>query len=160
VQLSSPPASWRVKARTARQWNYFRYAAYNPSMRWALTFLVVVGAVAQQVPDPPELVRVSLETPAKVGLPVWLKISTDQVPVPLKFSTDQEINYPLSVEPNYHPCHDVEVRKDGKPFPRITYPDSAIQMPVTFGGNLRDVCSRLTELGDRQGTVESPPVRR
>jgi len=105
-------------------------------MRWALPFLVVAGAVAQQPPVPPEFARVSLETPAKVGLPVWLKISTDQVPVPLKFSTDQEINYPLSVEPNYHPCHDVEVRKDGKPFPRITYPDSAIGIGFMVPGNL------------------------
>ncbi len=51
---------------------------------------------------------VALEAPARVGLPIWLKISAPD-----------EIRYPFYTAPDWHVCHDIEVRKDGKPFPRI-----------------------------------------
>lgn len=66
---------------------------------------------------------VALEAPARVGMPVWLKISTSN-----------ELRYPFYTVPDWHECHDVEVRKDGKPLPRFAYPTDAIGKLVVFAG--------------------------
>ena len=49
---------------------------------------------------------VYLETPAKVGMPVWLKVSTG-------------VHYPKGVHPADFGCDEVEVRRNGKLLPRI-----------------------------------------
>lgn len=66
---------------------------------------------------------VALEAPARVGLPVWLKISAPD-----------EIRYPFYTVPDWHECHDVEIRKDGKPFPRFQWPPTALPQMVVFAG--------------------------
>jgi hypothetical protein len=53
----------------------------------------------------------------------------------LKISTDREIRYPFYVVP-FHACYDIEVRKDGMPFPRIMHSSSAIELGIMFAGNL------------------------
>jgi hypothetical protein len=40
------------------------------------------------------------------------------------------------VVPDFHACYDVEVRKDGMPFPRIMHSSSAIELGIMFAGNL------------------------
>ena len=66
---------------------------------------------------------VELESPARVGLPVWLKISAPD-----------EIRYPFYTVPDWHECHDVEVRKDGKPLPRFQPPPTAFRQVVVVAG--------------------------
>ena len=68
---------------------------------------------------------VALEAPARVDLPVWLKISTRN-----------EIRYPFYTVPDWHTCYDVEVRKDGKPVPRFKPPPTAIAQVIIFAGNI------------------------
>ena len=68
---------------------------------------------------------VALEAPARVGLPVWLKISTRN-----------EIRYPFYTVPDWHTCYDVEVRKDGKPLSRFQPPPTAIAQIIVFAGNI------------------------
>jgi hypothetical protein len=68
---------------------------------------------------------VALEAPARVGLPVWLKISTRN-----------EIRYPFYTVPDWHTCYDVEVRKDGKAYPRTQMPPTAIAQAIVFAGNI------------------------
>lgn len=68
---------------------------------------------------------VALEAPARVGLPVWLKISTRN-----------DIRYPFYTVPDWHTCYDVEVRKDGKAYPRIQTPPTAIAQAIVFAGNI------------------------
>jgi hypothetical protein len=58
-----------------------------------------------------ESVTLSLESPAAVGMPVWLKVSA--------YGWDRAIQYPFDILPANFKCHDVEVRRDGKPLPRI-----------------------------------------
>ncbi len=66
---------------------------------------------------------VALEAPARVGLPIWLKISAHD-----------EIRYPFYTVPDWHECHDVEVRKDGKPFPRFQLPPTRLPQIIVFAG--------------------------
>jgi len=68
---------------------------------------------------------VALEAPARVGLPVWLKISTRN-----------EIRYPFYTVPDWHTCYDVEVRKDGRPLSRFQPPPTAIAQIIVFAGNI------------------------
>jgi len=53
----------------------------------------------------------SLETPAAVGMPVWLKVSA--------FGWDEGIQYPFDIHPANFNCQEVEVRRDGKLLPRM-----------------------------------------
>jgi hypothetical protein len=53
----------------------------------------------------------SLDGPAKVGMPVWLKVSM--------FGWDGAVRYPFDIHPAGFKCHDVEVRRDGRLLPRI-----------------------------------------
>lgn len=85
-----------------------------------LSLLIAVACLGQA----PQA-TVALEAPARVGLPVWLKVSSHD-----------EIRYPFYTVPDWHACHDVEVRKDGNPFPRIQYPKGGIGMVVVFAGNI------------------------
>ena len=65
----------------------------------------------------------SFESPAKVGMPVWLKISMAGV--------DQLIQYPVQIWPMSFGCHQVEVRKNG----RLLIPfASRDRGPVRVGG--------------------------
>jgi hypothetical protein len=67
---------------------------------------------------------VSLEGAAKVGLPVWPKISTSF-----------EVRYPFYVVPDWNACLDFEVRKKGQPLSRLVHP-TAIQRPMIGPGNM------------------------
>ena len=67
---------------------------------------VMYRGQSKVVTMPLGLVRVSLASQARVGFPIWLKISAYE-----------EIRYPFYVIPDWHVCHDVEVRKDGRADP-------------------------------------------
>jgi len=56
----------------------------------------------------------SLETPAAVGMPVWLKVWA--------FGWDESIQYPFDILPANFNCTDIEVRRDGKLLPRFASP--------------------------------------
>lgn len=66
-------------------------------------------------------VVLSLESPAKVGMPVWLKVSMR--------GWDRSVHYPFDIFPANFKCHEVEVRRDGMPLPR-----SATLTSQAFGG--------------------------
>ncbi len=63
------------------------------------------------VPLGPDLAVVKLERPARVGMPVWLKVSIAGAP--------NWIQYPFTVYPAGFGCNEVEVRRDGKLLPRF-----------------------------------------
>ncbi len=54
---------------------------------------------------------ISLESPARVGMPVWVKLSMPGL--------ETAVQYPFDIHPAGFACHDVEVRRDGKPLPRV-----------------------------------------
>ena len=83
-----------------------------------LSLLIAVACLGQA----PQA-TVALEAPARVGLPVWLKVSSHD-----------EIRYPFYTVPDWHVCHDVEVRKDGQPFPRFKPLPTALPQMVVFAG--------------------------
>ena len=59
---------------------------------------------------------------------MWLRVSM--------FGMDDYIRYPFSVHPADFSCHEVEVRRDGKPLPRIAtlYTQAGGQIHGSFGG--------------------------
>jgi hypothetical protein len=61
----------------------------------------------------------SLEQPAYVNGPVWLRVQA-QHPPPYG-----DVRYPVGIAPADFGCQDVEVRRDGKMIPRIPLPPSA-----------------------------------
>ncbi len=63
------------------------------------------------VPLGPDRAVVKLERPARVGMPVWLKVSITGAP--------DSIQYPFTVYPAGFGCNEVEVRRDGKLLPRF-----------------------------------------
>jgi hypothetical protein len=75
---------------------------------------------------------ISLQMPAKVGMPVWLKVSM--------FEWDGEVRYPFDIRPAGFRCHEVEVRRNGKLLPRIatlaTQAFDGIIMSGSFCGSL------------------------
>jgi hypothetical protein len=60
-----------------------------------------------------ELATLSLEQPAHVGGPVWVRIQ--QPPYP-RYG---DLQYPVEVDPSDFGCHEFEVRRNGSPLPRI-----------------------------------------
>jgi hypothetical protein len=58
-----------------------------------------------------EDVRISLEGPARVGMPVWLKV--------VARDWDGGIDYPFRIDPSYFGCQEVEVRRAGQMLARI-----------------------------------------
>lgn len=80
-------------------------------MRVLPLLLLALIAHAQSVtPRPgPELAKLSLEQPARVGGPVWLHVEL----------SSGELRYPKNAEPSDFGCHDIEVRRDGQLLPRI-----------------------------------------
>ena len=54
---------------------------------------------------------ISLESSARVGMPVWLKLSM--------FGLEASVQYPFDIHPAGFGCHEVDVRRDGKPLPRV-----------------------------------------
>ncbi len=69
---------------------------------------------------------ISLESPARVGMPVWLKLSM--------LGMEARVQYPFDIHPADFKCHDVEVRRDGKPLPRFaTLATQAIGGILTSG---------------------------
>lgn len=54
----------------------------------------------------------SLEQPARVGGPVWLKVT-------LPYDFDSSIQYPFMIFPAAFGCNQIEVRRDGRLLPRI-----------------------------------------
>jgi hypothetical protein len=69
---------------------------------------------------------ISLESPARAGMPVWVKVSM--------FGWDRTIQYPFDIHPAGFKCQEVEVRRDGKLLPRIaTLASQAFDGIVTTG---------------------------
>ena len=73
---------------------------------------------------------ISLESPARVGMPVWLRVALPD---------DQDgnsIQYPLLIWPAAFGCNQVEVRRDGTLLPRIADLTSQAFNGIIFAGNL------------------------
>ena len=66
---------------------------------------------AVTVPVAREDVRISLESPARVGMSVWLKI--------LARDWGGGIDYPFRIDPSYFGCQEVEVRRAGQMLAKI-----------------------------------------
>jgi hypothetical protein len=59
-----------------------------------------------------EIATISLESPARVGMPVWLKLKAP-------YNRDSGIRYPFMIFPASFGCNEVEVRRNGVLLPRI-----------------------------------------
>jgi len=59
-----------------------------------------------------EAATLSLESPARVGMPVWLKFK-------LPYERESSIRYPFMIFPASFGCNEVEVRRNGVLLPRI-----------------------------------------
>ena len=75
-----------------------------------------------------ESLTLSLESPAAVGMPVWLKVSG--------YGWDEAIQYPFDIYPANFRCHDVEMRRDGKPLPRFASLESQVFKGIVISGSL------------------------
>jgi hypothetical protein len=64
------------------------------------------------VPLGAEGTTISLEGPARVGMPVWLKVKAP-------YNQESGIRYPFMIFPAAFGCNEVEVRRDGMPLTRI-----------------------------------------
>jgi hypothetical protein len=117
------------------------------------------GSLPVSLPLGLESTTLSLETPAAVGMPVWLKVSA--------FGWDQSIQYPFDIRPANFKCTEVEVRRNGVQLPRIASPDTQIRGGIAMNGPICGVLGLPTEshhLGriplhlqyrfDRPGTYE------
>ena len=60
-----------------------------------------------------EMATLALEQPAHVGGPVWVHMQTPPFP------WHGNVQYPVGVHPADFGCHEVEVRRNGTPLPRI-----------------------------------------
>jgi hypothetical protein len=76
-------------------------------------------------------VKLSLERPAMVGMPVWLSVS----------ATDRIVSYPFHICPACFLCDEVEVRRDGRLLPRIASLESQGFDGIWIRGN---VCGSLS----------------
>jgi hypothetical protein len=59
-----------------------------------------------------EIPTLSLESPARVGMPIWLKLN-------MPYYRDSGIRYPFRIWPSSFGCYYVEVRRNGALLPRI-----------------------------------------
>ena len=72
----------------------------------------------------------SLERPARVGMPVWLKVT-------LPYDSDGDsLLYPFLLWPAAFGCNQVEVRRNGRLLPRIADLKSQAFDGISFSGNL------------------------
>ena len=102
--------------------------ARTPTARILLCMACTAAAFGQ--------VTISLGSEARVGMPVWLRV---------KLPNEQQpsLRYPFMIFPASFGCYQIEVRRDGKPLPRIA--DMASQ---AFGG--------ITLSGSPCGSVAPP----
>lgn len=89
----------------------FKVPQETPITGTAEVRVVYRGQASRPVSLPLGIASLSLETPAAVGMPVWLKVSGS--------GWDDRIHYPFDIRPANFKCTDVEVRRDGKLLPRI-----------------------------------------
>jgi hypothetical protein len=75
---------------------------------------VVIGGQkhAVKVPLGLETVALSLERPAHVGGPVWLRINSP-------YGWDAFVRYPIGIQPWDFGCQEIEVERKGAPLPKI-----------------------------------------
>ncbi len=69
----------------------------------------------------------SLESPARVGMPIWLKLN-------MPYYRDSGIRYPFRIWPSSFGCYDVEVRRNGVLLPRIADWDKQVFGGMTLSG--------------------------
>ncbi|MGC9948224.1 MAG: hypothetical protein ABSF64_17810 [Bryobacteraceae bacterium] len=89
----------------------FKVPQETPIAGTAEVRVVYRGQASQPVVLPVGLAALSLETPAAVGMPVWLKVSGTV--------GGDAIHYPFDILPAFFRCTDIEVRRNGKLLPRI-----------------------------------------
>jgi hypothetical protein len=71
---------------------------------------------------------ISLESPARVGMPIWLKVTLPDDP------NGDSIQYPFLIWPAAFGCNQVEVRRDGMLLPRIADLRSQAFDGIVFAG--------------------------
>jgi hypothetical protein len=69
-------------------------------------------------------VKLSLERPAMVGMPVWLSVS----------AIGRVVSYPIDIRPAGFWCDEVEVRRDGRMLPRIASLETQAFDGIVIGG--------------------------
>jgi hypothetical protein len=84
-----------------------------------------------------ESTTLSLETPAAVGMPVWLKVSA--------FGWDRSIQYPFDIRPANFKCTEVELRRNGVQLPRMASPDTQVRGGIAGSGPICGAPSLPTE---------------
>jgi hypothetical protein len=83
---------------------------------------ICLGQPAQ--PPVENSVKLSLERPAMVGMPVWLSVS----------AIGRVVSYPLDIRPAGFWCDEVEVRRDGRLLPRIASLETQAFDGIVIGG--------------------------
>jgi hypothetical protein len=74
-----------------------------------------------------ETTTLSLASPARVGMPVWLKVQ-------LPYEQAPWLQYPFMIFPASFGCNEIEVRRDGKLLTRIADMEAQAFMGVIIGG--------------------------
>jgi hypothetical protein len=75
-----------------------------------------------------EVATLSLESPARVGMPVWLKLKAP-------YNRESGIRYPFMIFPASFGCNEVEVRRDGMLLPRIAEVGKQAFHGIVMSGN-------------------------
>jgi hypothetical protein len=93
----------------------FKVPKETPTQGTADLVVVYQGQSSKAVTMPlgVEVATLSLESPARVGMPVWLKLKAP-------YNRDSGIRYPFMIFPASFGCNEVEVRRNGVLLPRIS----------------------------------------
>jgi hypothetical protein len=92
----------------------FKVPKETPTQGTADLVVVYQGQSSKAVTMPlgVEVATLSLESPARVGMPVWLKLKAP-------YDRESGIRYPFMIFPASFGCNEVEVRRNGVLLPRI-----------------------------------------
>jgi hypothetical protein len=109
----------------------FKVPQETPIQGAAELLVVYQGRSSKAVPMPlgVERTTLSLESPARVGMPVWLKLKAP-------YDEDSGIRYPFMIFPATFGCNEVEVRRNGVLLPRIADIGKQAFNGITIAGNI------------------------
>ena len=85
-----------------------------------------------------ETLTISQETPARAGMPVWLRVK-------LPYEEGPSLRYPFMIFPASFGCYQIEVRRDGKLLPRIADVGSQAFQGIAFAGFICGSIAMSTE---------------
>jgi hypothetical protein len=108
----------------------FQFPQETPIQGAADLTVVYQGRFSKSVAMPlgAEIPTLSVESPARVGMPIWLTVT-------LANGGDSDIAYPFMIYPDLFGCNEVEVRRDGRLLPRISGVGSQVASAIVGPGN-------------------------